>query len=505
MRRRARWKIALGEHPLAIALVVTAVATAVRLTGTVDSDVAWQLWIAGRINAGATLYRDIIETNPPLWFWLALPVDWVAHPLGVRPEAALVVAIGGLVAAALWATDTLTDGLLPKGRALIFAYAALILSAMPWAHVGQREQLVLIATLPYAALIAARRQGARVSTWTAVAVGVGTALGFALKHYFILAPLLLEAWLWRSKAPGWRPVRAETTTLAACAALYAAATLVAAPSYLTDILPLLRLAYGATGATTAAALLNPFALVTAGILTTVALGLATRRSDTAFASALLVAALGFAAGYVIQFKGWPYHAIPALGCASIALAVLLTQGAKVPRPLQLAAPALLALPLLLVARESKDPALPNADLREAIAGLGPGDPVAFIASETAVAWSVTLQHQFRYPSRYNGYWMLMAVAANERRPQPDQRLERLWDRVIAETVRDLRCIPPQRIIIARPLPGSGDFDILPMFTRYPAFREMLAHYKPIRRTSFETYQLVTRLEPSLPKECREGV
>ena len=39
------------------------------------SDVAWQLWIARRMHAGANLYRDIIETNPPLWFWMALPVD----------------------------------------------------------------------------------------------------------------------------------------------------------------------------------------------------------------------------------------------------------------------------------------------------------------------------------------------------------------------------------------------------------------------------------------------
>ena len=64
-----------AARPLWLALAVTALVTVCRMAGTVDSDVAWQLWIAGRIHAGAHLYTDIVEVNPPLWFWMALPVD----------------------------------------------------------------------------------------------------------------------------------------------------------------------------------------------------------------------------------------------------------------------------------------------------------------------------------------------------------------------------------------------------------------------------------------------
>src|SRR5437868_11088312 len=88
-----RIAVAVAARPLLQALIVTLVITALRASGTVDSDVAWQLWIAGRIHAGANLYRDIIETNPPLWFWMALPVDSMASLLHVRIEAVLVVAI----------------------------------------------------------------------------------------------------------------------------------------------------------------------------------------------------------------------------------------------------------------------------------------------------------------------------------------------------------------------------------------------------------------------------
>ena len=59
---------ATWSRPLALSLALVALLTALRLTGSVDSDVAWQLWIAQRIHAGSNLYRDIIETNPPLWF-----------------------------------------------------------------------------------------------------------------------------------------------------------------------------------------------------------------------------------------------------------------------------------------------------------------------------------------------------------------------------------------------------------------------------------------------------
>ena len=96
--RQASW---LLSRPLWLALALAALLTAFRLTGTVDSDVAWQLWIAGRIHAGAHLYRDIIEVNPPLWFWMASPVERAASILDLPIVSVLVVEVGLLVALAL--------------------------------------------------------------------------------------------------------------------------------------------------------------------------------------------------------------------------------------------------------------------------------------------------------------------------------------------------------------------------------------------------------------------
>jgi hypothetical protein len=482
------------SRPLWVALAVTALATTLRLVDTVDSDVAWQLWIAGRIHAGAHLYRDIIEVNPPLWFWLALPVERLAAVLQLPIVTALIFTVGMAVALALWATDRLLADAEPRRLIFTLSYSALALMAMPWMHVGQREQIVLIGTLPYAALIAARSQKRTVPPFLAIFVGVSAALGFALKHYFLIVPALLELWLFTSDRKSWRPLRPETLSLVTVGVTYAAAIIAFAPEWLTNVVPLLRLAYGATGAPTFWGLFGPFTVTGLVIL---GLCASQYRRLSPFEATLSVAALGFAAAYFIQSKGWPYHTIPMVGCGSIALVSLLTQPRGLPGSLRLLAPALLAFPFLLAADDEIHPALPSPGLLDAISGLNTGDTVGFLTTEAALPWSVTLQHGYRYPSRYMGYWMMSAIIRNERLGSPDPRLTALGRQIITQTVEDFRCMPPQRIVVWRPRRGEHAFDILPFFLRDPQFAKLLSHYRVRDRTSLETYEQVSALQ--LPK------
>ena len=495
---------AMASRPLWLAFVVTALLTALRLTGTVDSDVAWQLWIARQMHAGANLYTDIIETNPPLWFWMAMPVDRAASLLGFRSEDVLILTIGGVCALSLCATDRLTRHIPARHRILLLAYEALALMGMPWMHLGQREQIVLIGTVPYAALVAARREGKPVGSLLAVLVGIGAALGFALKHYFLLVPGLLELWLLAGLRKNWRPIRPETTAIVSVGAAYTAAIILLERDFLTNIVPLLRLAYGVFGPPSLRYLFGPFAL--AGLLILgVVVGNARllTHKKAPFAEALLVAATAFSAVYFIQFKGWLYHAIPLLGFASLALAALLAESREPARILRLVAPAILAVPLFLSFEEWQHQA-PDRDLQQAISGLREGDTVGFLSENTALAWSVTLQHGFRYASRYNGLWMMSAIVGNESRRSADPRLTALGLQVVAETVRDFGCAPPKRIIVSRPRRGEGTLDMLAIFNRDPGFRDLMSHYKVRSRSSLETFEIISPLpRPTFP--CRTGV
>jgi hypothetical protein len=496
---------AAASRPLSVAFVITALVTALRLVDTVDSDVAWQLWIAQRIHAGANLYTDIIEVNPPLWFWMALPVDRLATLLHFRPETVLIVAMGGLVALALAATNRLLPHLSAGRRTLLLGYGALILAAMPWMHVGQREQIVMIGTIPYTALVAARREAKPVPAMLAALIGCSAALGFALKHYFLVVPAVLELWLVAGRRRAWRPVRPETLAIAAVGAAYAAAVVLLEGDFLSNVVPLVRLAYGVTGAPGFAYLFGPFAVVGLATLAFVAAHarlLAKRGAP--FASALLVAAIASTIIYFLQSKGWLYHAIPLLGCASLALAALLVECPAMPASLRVASPALLLLPFALAAQDERNPVLPSPDLNNAISGAKAGDTVGFIALEPAVPWSVTLQHEFRYPSRYIGYWMLHAVVGTELAGRRDPRLAKLGRTVVSQTVDDFRCVPPKWIIIARPRAGEPGFDILPFFLRDPEFARLLSHYRVRSRTSLETYELSSPLSRPTTA-CRHGV
>ena len=488
--------------PLWIALAITVAVTFARMFDTVDVDVAWQLWIAGRLHAGARLYRDIMEVNPPLWFWMAEPADTAARWFGTRPEPVLVVAIGSLAALSLGATNRLLSEIEPTRRTLLLGYAALALMAMPWVHVGQREQIVLVGALPYAALVTARAERKQVPTALAALIGAGAGLAFALKHYFLIVPAALELWLALRLRRDWRLLRPEMLAITATGILYALAILLWARDYLTNMVPLIRLAYGVVGASSFQQVLGLFALLGLGIFAFVAAHWRLVR-NAPFSAALLVAATGFAAVYFIQSKGWFYHAIPLVGCACLALAALLAETTEPPRALRLLSPALLALPLLFAAQERLHLGEPTPELVSSISGLQPGDSVGFLAVDNAISWSVVLQRQFRYPHRYMAYWMLNAIVRNERSGSPDPRLTQLGRSIVSETVDDFRCVPPRAIIVARPGPGQRGFDILAFFLRDPQFGQLLTHYRARPWAGYQRYDQVSPLaRPNSP--CHPG-
>jgi hypothetical protein len=486
------------------ALLIVALVTALRLADTIEPDVAWQLWIAGRIHAGAHLYRDIIEVNPPLWFWMALPIDSLARLLGTRADALLIIGMGVLAALSISATERLVARIPERRRMLLLGYSALCLTALPWVHVGQREQIALIGTLPYAALIAARAEQRTVRWAFALAVGALAALGFALKHYFLIVPVLLELWLLVFHRRAWKLVRPEVVAIVCVGAAYAAAVMLCAPEFLTDIVPLARLTYGMTGAPHWLDLFHPFALLGLATLAFATVQRFRLKNEAPLASALLVCAAAFAAAYFIQSKGWFYQSTPFVAYASLALASLLAETALPAPLLRKVSPALLALPLVFAAEERFYALSPGDDLRSAISGLHQGESVGFVATDNAIAWSVTLQRKLRYPSRFMSFWMLNAIVRNEELGNPDPRLDALGRQVVSETVNDFRCTPPARIIVSRPRPGEDAYDILPFFLRDASFRELLSHYRERSRTTLDSYERTTPLLPPA-RPCRSGV
>ena len=206
-------------------------------------DVIWQLWIARQMLGGAELYSQINEINPPLWFWMAMPVHRIAAALALPAPTILVwfILLIALASALLVGRIGCFDG--PRERAFAMVMTLLVGLFTSISDFGQREQILLIGAIPYALLIAARIRGERPSLVLAGAIGLLAAPGFALKHYFVLAPLGLEVLLIWNLRRGWRPLRPETLILTALGSAYAAAVLTLTPAFLTVMVPMVQAAY----------------------------------------------------------------------------------------------------------------------------------------------------------------------------------------------------------------------------------------------------------------------
>jgi hypothetical protein len=419
--------------------------------------------------------------------------------------------VGVTALLALLALDPLIDSIAEPRRHAFLAYAAVLLLIMPLQDFGQREQLVLICALPYAALAAIRRQGRRVSWRLALLVGAGSAVGFLLKHYFLVVPVFLEIWLMLTLRRKWPPLRPETISLTAAGVAYVASILIVTPTYLSVTVPELRLAYGAVGAPSVS---DTFTLVQI-IWAVTALAIASqhralRGQRAPLTVSLLIGAIGFTVAWAIQHKGWPYQGMPVTGFLALSFAALLAEAwSRVTAPVRMLALTILLLPIALCLIRTHPTISKEMDIAPALADLRSGDSIAVVSTEGATAWPSTVNREFRFSSRFGQYWMFPAIAANAAGAH-DPRIDRFAAEVIRETVIDYRCLPPKRIIFIRPLisvrKASPVDDPLAFFLQSADFAQLLGHYRHWQKGGiYDAYQLVTPLPPLPRQYCRRGV
>jgi hypothetical protein len=401
----------------------------------VNQDTIWQVWLGRQVLHGARLYTDIIEVNPPLIYWLAVPQAAVCELLHLSAAAVTIGFTIILSAASL---------LLSPSRYRLPLLVAF--TVLPLAVLGKAEHFTLVATAPYVFLIAARKADGEVRLpWI---IGFLAALGFAMKPFFVVVPLALECLIWSKPR-----IRPETVALVVSAVAYTAAVLIFAPAYMTDVVPMLRDAYGAFhgGEPVIIFVTLAFLLAAAG---------AVGRKGSPTTIALLVAALAFLPAVFIQNKGWSYQSLPARGFLFLAIAAELirTRG----RPVQdaiLASSALLCFyPFGPYRNEFR------AETERHLAGLPRGSSVAVFATNPGIAWPMVEERGLRWTPRQMCLWQLFA---SMKRPELTPSLKSM-------VAADLRKRPDTVIVDARRSTGPAAQALLPA-----DFRE---HYALALRT-----------------------
>jgi hypothetical protein len=487
----------------------------------VNHDAAWYVYMAEALGRGAALYRDVVDTNPPLIVLLSLPPVWAERLSGlpavqwIRPWVSLVGVASLLFAIALLERSWQDAPALTR-RVLA---SVLVFGAFPYVktELGQREHLALLLAAPWMVLAAGRAAGcapARARAWVA---GALAGIGLSLKPHLLAAWLLLEcAVVVRDR--GWRPSRRpETLALILVVSAYLAGLLLFVPRFVEH----------AAGVASVYGLLQPpvshllrleellMWSGAAGALLLVRTAPADRRRLTV----LLCIGLGLLAGALVQLRGWPYHLYPARAVwlffvAAFAWAILDSTPPLVDRVrggrkslAALAAAALLVLSARYVLEARRpDPHDLVTPLAELVRREAPGGPIFVMGTLLSPAFPLVNYTGAAWSSRHNSLWFLPGLYVREleapsgefrfRRPDEMPRLER---RFFTEIVDDL-CRQPPRLLIVERLTHSGpagrrSIDLLGYYRQSARFDALVSSYALHSQLgTFEIYE--TRRAPS---------
>lgn len=285
----------------------------------VGTDPSWGLTLSERLLDGERLYVDIMHTNPPLNAWHNAPTVAFARWTGLSPELSLylrgylVVGIG--VGLALYALrrSTLPERVQAPHLLPVSLYLLLIGVGMEF---GQREHLGLALFLPLVVVSAQRLHGERPATAVVVASAAGGAFLVLLKPHFlvVVAALALATAVRTRRLRSLAPP--EAVLIAVALVGYLGWTRLAYPELYRDLLPLMEETYLRDTDRTESvvlilALLVPWAM--ALFLTR------TGRPATSLTTAFGVGAVAACIPFLAQGKNFPYHGLPAIGLAVLAL------------------------------------------------------------------------------------------------------------------------------------------------------------------------------------------
>jgi hypothetical protein len=420
-----------------------------------NTDVSWLLTVGERVLDGQRLYIDVVETNPPMAVLIYLPGIAIARMLGVPAEivtdilmfAAIFLSLA--LVARILRNSSVLDG--AQGRPLA-SVAFAVLAILPMQAFGQREHIAVIASLPLLAVFVVRMKREALSTSMAVVAGCGAGVALSFKPHFAVGTLCAFGCL-AVYSRSWRVAFGpENLTAAALALLYGASIIAFFPEFFTTIGPLVRDVYIPVGLSFQALLEKPaLPIWSVAILATIVL----KRHDKIDAACLLLltTSVGFAAVFVLQRKGWPYHSYPMIALVLLALGHALASNAPrtaLDRACRAGAITLFAV-LFAQSMLWFDVAFDARPLQAAVARLGPNPSILAITAEPGLGHPLVRALNGTWVSRQQGLWVEAYLAHIRRRgmiePQANAALDVYAVRERAMLIEDIRRVQPSVILV----------------------------------------------------------
>jgi hypothetical protein len=480
-------------------LTVALIAAGALRSVPVSNDIGYQYWVGRQLLGGAEFGRDIVEVNPPLWFWEAALLSLVGDALRIDYNQIMVIAM--MLRAALATTLTMAClRTLPTARRLAAGAGLMaILCIAPIRDLGQRDHIMLLGALPYAALMARRYDSQSIGKGLAVLIGIVAGLGIALKPQFLLIPVLLESWAILRLRRDYRLVRPETIAIAGMILIYVAAVFIWAPAYVKGVVGLVGQNYGAFGPPLSALVAEqPYAPVWLAA----AIVLATRWQRLGpNCQAATVLSVAFGISYALQGKGFSYHAVPITLSLLWALWLTMCEGRAIPPGILRTCTTALIVATCAMA-SMIGPYRPDdlGPISKRLNALPPGTGFAVISSHSWDAFPLVQNRHLIWSFRAASLWTIPAIIKRNDAGLRQQTLRGIADDLIRK--------PPQVILIdnaerARDTAGAR-FNYLAFIREEPRIAALLSKYRVTARFDglllLEASQAPTTLSgKSLPK------
>ncbi len=468
-----------------------------------NADAAAMLRFAERMLDGEALYRDLIDFNPPMGYWLdLLPAGLAKAGLGSAVFWFVALCLFIVAGGALLAFRIIAPLLNDTERRLLALVGAITLLVRPSESFGEREHLMVALILPYGALamraLAGGGEESRALRMFAAAIAF---IGIAQKPQFALLGAAVELLLLLRFGPKLWLTRSEPWLFLGLGGLYVGATVVFYPAYFADMLPLAAAHYDIVDLDQGIAMIIgvelPPLLICIACLAPWALGSRARPVATVLWSLTVGAIL---AG-VLQFKDWSYHFLPArvllILLASYGLAGLLSRGKTPPSGRILA---LLAIALMALGGHLSPPFRLQLDYRKSDARLvenmiraeGGGRPVLWLTQYIDPTAPVLNYTGNRLAMPFMSLWLLPALYDGDM-PGADGRLslhppatrppaETLLLERVAESVQREK---PSLILVEAPQDEAAfrlrPLDYLEFFSQDPRFAEEFSRYRLLKR------------------------
>jgi len=452
-------------------------------------DASWYLVATGMWLDGAQLYRDIVEINPPLSFYLTAPAVLLSRILPLTASqayAAYCIVIGALSAA--WIIRLLARSALAGAqRTILFAAVLATFFVLPIAEFGQREHLMLMLAMPYLLVLALGDQGPRCTPAERIAIALAAALGLMLKPYFLLVPAgIILARVARDRQ--WQRLFDLPNLVIGIALLsYVGLIVLVHPAYLNEIVPPARLVYAAYDGHPLALWLRP---EIGAVLIATWIALRHRSVLDPVLTALLGGAAGALACYIIQNKGWDYHVLPLAALLLLVVAWIVPQRRAWRSKDRLLAVLLGAVVLLALGNQIARGPYRNPLANDLAAFVPePGMRIAVLSADVAAGFPLVNRTSARWASRYPAHWLVPGAHIRLQRGdcagQVCRELAEVLDRARGNMVDDLIAYRPERVFIdenRRKLFFGGEpFDYLAFLRRNARFAAAWSCYARIGR------------------------